>query len=472
MPYDDDDYNDNDLQDNYCDDIANEATSPPESDGYNDANADDCEGDPIQDDQGADDWPQENQVEEQDADSVDDQGGLADSDNAEDEQPYPAGDHFTGVGEDAYVGVSEGPPQHIDDGTATLDDDSAAPDDDNAAPGDDNAAPDDDSTAPDDDEVSPAANYADLDVRLTGYGHAGEDSPSSSMYGSQPVPEPKGALNQYNNAQGGGRDPAPATTEPLGYGAGGDYAVNASQPYGQNWGGGESYPPANSTPYSAQDPRSYAPPRRVDTHPSVGSAQQPVQCTSSGSKNVNGGKDTQATESHNFMGDFLSQTGTAIQSGMVKGISNSAAQATEGLLKQLGGSFHLFSHKPVVPPTATSASASHTSRPPAAGSAGVKPRPAQAHSAPAGASATRVPVLQSSGPKPITGARPTSTGNPPAASKARPAPASPQNGPPAPSTQVAGGGGAPKHDSVAASTVKRSAGAEALPALRGVQQTK
>lgn len=163
----------------------------------------------------------------------------------------------------------------------------------------------------------------------------------------------------------------------------------------------------------------------------------------------------------------MSQFGTAIQSGVIKGITNSVAQATEGFIKEhLSGPLHLPSNKPTVPP-AKPASTSHTLQPPATGSAGMKARPAQAHSAPAGSSATRDPVPQSGGPKPITGARP---GVPPAASKARPSPASPQNGSPAhPSTQVGGdGSGGAKWDSVAAGTVKRSAGAEAQrPAGRG-----
>ncbi|KAI0699293.1 hypothetical protein C8T65DRAFT_659818 [Cerioporus squamosus] len=357
------------------------------------------------------------------------------------------------------------------------DDDTPAPDDNNTPLDDDRAVPDDGNIMFDDDGAAPDHLDVGFNIRLTRDGDDDDDddddseSPANNrgMHGnahaSQLGPNYQGATDQVCPFV---QLPYPRSRT---WGADYDWADPGSQPSGQQGGGCQrDSGPTDSVQHNRQDPRSHPPPSHVDTHPLAGSPTT-ARRASIASQNPVGDDNEHASKSYGFMEDFLSQTGAAVQNGMVKGISNSVAQATEGVLKHLGSSFHLHSNLATAQSTAKPASASHNARPPAAGSAGVKPQPSQAHSVPSVASATLS--------RPIESARPTGTGKPHTAGMTAQRPgaaASSQKGSTAaarPSIQLAGGNRAPTQGTVVVGTGRRPNAAEQqeLPG-RGNQQTK
>ncbi|RPD62344.1 hypothetical protein L227DRAFT_599725 [Lentinus tigrinus ALCF2SS1-6] len=416
MSYDDDDdYNDNTYPQNDDDTSGYGAAGPQGSDGYDEQGDDnnryddgqddynetshDPESDFAQDDQDTN-WPQDSQDGDQDQDP-----GVRVSDNEDDRtdrgEIADGREHYYSSEGDDLAGSEEDPDGGAFDGQQAYDDDNTA------------------------------THHFDVNLNVGSSGYGQDDqSPTLSrgmhggdMYASPPGAVVQGGGNQYY-AQGGANYPTPAA----GWYEGG--TAHTPQSYGQQggWGG----PPANPAQSYAPAPHSYSPPADNGSAAPAASSKQHVNASSSSKKNSDD-DDKAANKPHGFVDGVLSQASGAIQTGIGKGIANSAAQATEGLIKMVGSSLHIGTKKPTaqLPATPAASATSHHSRP---SPASAKPRPSQA-SVPSGAASGTGPgpVPQSSGPRPVAGARPTGN-RPPATGTARPSPAtqSGQGGAPSP----------------------------------------
>ena len=124
--------------------------------------------------------------------------------------------------------------------------------------------------------------------------------------------------------------------------------------------------------------------------------------------------DDDATHANKSSG-FIDVLSSAIQTGIGKGVANSATQATESLIKMFGHSLHIGPHTPATPPSAKPA-------------VGTKPKPPAVHAPPIPAAPAAHSGPHSGGQKPVTNARPAGNGSPHAA---RPVPQSGQGASPA-----------------------------------------